>query len=169
MSAKLKATDMPRISQLISEGKGYEEIARMYGVARQSIYSLVIGRNWKGVYKGPFWIPKVPGMPGAKTRYTDEDRELMRALYQEGLSLSEIARKWECARETVTRAVYETYPKRNVSVSTDAHTGRDSEQAGGELRHGAPLVCGDGYNQLQSGIRRESSDSESGLGRMVAE
>ena len=46
-SAKLKEVDVIKIKNLLSEGYGNKEIALLYGVRRQSIYAIKIGKTWR--------------------------------------------------------------------------------------------------------------------------
>lgn len=48
-NAKLKNSDIPTIRKMITSGMRQIDIAKQYGVTRESITSIKMGRNWKSI------------------------------------------------------------------------------------------------------------------------
>ena len=85
------------LQSLFATGMTNIEIAKKYGVHKSTI------STWRRKLK-------LPKRRNTTTRFTGDDYELWYVLrYEEGMSTTEIADKWECARGYVQRVTRQMY------------------------------------------------------------
>ena len=90
-AAKLRIEDMPRITELLKQGKTYEEIGRIYGCSRTAIREMYSRLNAKQL--------REEIMAQRRCKKNEELRREtleMYELYKQGMSKTDIAQKFGC-------------------------------------------------------------------------
>lgn len=97
--AQLTSEDIPHILELFKEGLTNIEIASLFNVGRSTIYDIRVGKRWQHI---PGVVQRVKSnLEEATKKLFAEDIPLIRKMSSDGLSNSEIARKFNVHNGTI--------------------------------------------------------------------